>query len=291
MSKALTIYEANHIQCALDNREGVVETWLSRTTPEMVKKLERSGLKVKGYKPRERDGVDINDPWIVFEIQDRDKAAKAIFPFRIPVNRINHWLTPIEHDSPWAKHVCPECGGTDIDWNDGDSVPVPVLPLGIDSYGELDTFLCVGQCKCGQPLYTYEFGFSSIPYPDGEDCFALGNIEGRRKQLQTFKAEAEGLSPWFVARMWFSNSYRNKGPFIADFHQFGPFKLDQVDELSGENGVSRCITSHGSNKWDIGRELFHNLAGEAMSQLKSFSETYFEFFGEEFLAANKSDTN
>lgn len=268
MKRELSIYEANCIQRALKSKDGTADYETSYVDENINTIFEEAGLKFIGCKAEVRGKRPVFQN--IFSIVDREIASNAILACRTPKSPILYKLTPHDCDATWVKHICPTCGGSEISFHGGDSVPVPVLPLGLESYGELDTFLSVGQCPCGQNLYVYEFGFSTLPYPDVpypygyEDVFVVGNIEHRRYARKTFKAFAKGMEPWFVSRLWFNSLAENKGPFIADFHQLGPFKIQHEDEIYEAN-----------NKWLEGSELFNNLAGEAMRHLKEFAASYY----------------
>jgi hypothetical protein len=231
----------------------------------------------EGYAPCQIPGRDDPAFWSVFSVVDREAAEKAVAPFRVPKAPIEFTLTPVVQTRQWTDYRCPSCNEATLEWHDGDSIRVPVLPEGIDSYGLIDTGLMVGHCKtCSQPVYIYEFGFSTVDNPQDDMAFCVWNLLYEPDSFQAFRAEADGHEPWVVSRLDFRTGATLdgdtlpllKGPFVIDFHQIGPFKLDSPDELSGPHGVSNCGWSGASNKWDLGEALFHNLAGNAMRVLK-----------------------
>ena len=270
----LDIREANIIEQALHSQDGTVLYWTSHVTHQLISKLKRHGMRLVGFAPDFPNGN--RRFWSMFAVDNRELAETAVIPFRQINNPISFHLTNFEQDGYWANYVCPECGSNDLKWHDGDSVFVPVLPEGITSYDEIDTFLTVGTCQdCQQPLYVYEFGFSSIPNPDDSSPFMVPNLEQIPDHYQMYRAEADGLEPWIVSRLWYNTGRLDsgctrlpKGPFVVDLHQFGPFHLAEEGELSGLYGVLRCA-SGGNDKWTVGQELFRRLAANAMAKLRS----------------------
>ncbi|MEX6780503.1 hypothetical protein [Pseudomonas aeruginosa] len=275
----LSIRLANIIQRALVREGGKSRTQTASLSQQDIRDLRLHGMWYEGFEPCEIPGREDPEFWSVFSVVDRGAAETAVEQFRVPKAPVEFTLTPIEQNDKarqWAEYHCPSCNAASLEWHDGDSVPVPVLPEGIDSYGLIDTGLMVGHCKhCSQPVYIYEFGFSTVDNPQDDMAFCVWNLLYEPDSFQVFRAEAEGHAPWIVSRL----DYRTgatadgdtlplpKGPFVIDFHQFGPFKLEHTDELSGQHGVSNCGASGTSDKWEVGKALFHNLAGSAMRAL------------------------
>lgn len=276
----LTLTHANLLQQALADKEGLAKYWTSQLTDDFVKVLEQHGLKVIGHEAKPGDPQDAKF-WTVFHLESRVKAVAALKPFTAPDAPVAFKLTPIEPgEYPYGSHyACPACGSKDIRWTDGDSISVPVLPVGITHYDDIDTSLMVGACQsCQQHLYFYEFGFTTVTDPCDEGLFVVPNIAAHPDRIECFKAEAEAgnVQPWVVSRLTYVTGKKDdkgfvplpKGPFMVDYHQFGPFKLDHEGELSGAFGVSRCGSSGDANKWVIGSRLLHNLAANAMQAVK-----------------------
>lgn len=277
MSK-ITINVANIIERALCNIDGSANYWTSKVTPELVRLLKESGLRHVGFEPSSINPESEPRFWGVWKIVDRAVAELAVLPFRKALANIDFVLTPFDQTSHWAEYLCPKCHSTDIRWTDGDSVGVPVLPEGIASYDDIDTCLMVGECQqCHESLYFYEFGFSSIANPDDDQQFCVSNLPQTPDKFQMYTAQADGLIPWIVSRLWFTTGtlkdhYNTdvkrlpKGPFVVDFHQFGPFSLNYKGKLSGIYGVSRCA-SGSNNEWSQGEDLFRNIAKNAQDKV------------------------
>jgi hypothetical protein len=273
---ALTIKHANLIEQALTSPDGTAKYWTSQTNDDLIQVLSLHGLAVTGVAPGGFPQED--DFWTVFTIDDKSKADAAVKPFRTPSAPMDFRLSPVDPAplSPWACYQCPACQSTDTYWTDGDSVYVPVLPEGIADYNDIDTTLMVGECRaCEQPLFIYEFAFTNVTNPDGDFMFCLANIAQEPDRYEVFHAEADGLAPWILSRRWYTTGKMPKGappqlpkgPFVVDFHQFGPFPLAEAGELSGRYGVARCSGAGVSEKWLQGEELFRNLANNAMQRL------------------------
>jgi hypothetical protein len=276
----MTIRIANLIERALQDKDGQCRYWLSETTPDLIELLVAHGLEQAGTAPSHRN---VNQQfWGVWRVKDREKAESAVKPYRAAPAPIDFTLTPFDQGGYMAEYACPKCRSNDLYFHDGDSVGVPVLPEGIGSYDQLDTGSMVGTCKsCDEPIYFYEFGFTTVPNPNDDEVFSVGNLPQSPDRFQLFYAHAEGHDPWIVSRLFFdtgklaaSNSDVTrlpKGPFVVDYHQFGPYSLDYAGELSGPHGVARC-SSGANNKWTVGELLFRNLAGNAMKCLLAAAE-------------------
>jgi hypothetical protein len=187
-------------------------------------------------------------------------------------------LTPFEQTHCMTDYACPKCKSHDVHFRDGDSVGVPVLPEGMPSYDHLDTLLMVGTCKtCSEPIFIYEFGFTTVANPDDDVIFCVTNLPQKPDRFQLYHAHAAGRDPWVVSRLFFdTGTLRDfppeilrlpKGPFVVDYHQFGPYSLDHAGELSGPNGVARCGGAGASDKWKVGEALFQQLSASAMKCL------------------------
>lgn len=272
----LTTQHANIIQRALLNEHSVAFVQTAKLTRHDLGLLSASGIVPTGCTPNEAKNQPAKSDWTALAVVDKSTAEAAIQPFGTPVAPVDFQLKPIEQETQWADYNCPSCGATKTCWSDGDTISVPVLPEGIRSYGEIDAVLMVGHCKaCKQHLYVYEFGFSTVDYPDDPLVFCVVNIEQEPDVFQAFQAKAAHFLPWVVTRMWFTTGKMPgnapdrlpNGPFVVDYHQFGPFMLDHEGELTGANGVSSCSGSGDKAKWAAGEFLFRNLAGKAMQQL------------------------
>lgn len=262
---------ANIIQRALLSENSTAEFWTEHLTADLHKVLIESGMKSVGVKPHPVNSEADPYFWTVFAIEDRALAQAAIQPYRSAPAPIEFQLSPVEQEHYWAEYKCPSCGGADVKLTDGDSIAVSVLPEGIESFGEIDPGLMVGTCKsCEQGLYVYEFGFSTVEYPDGDFVFCVSNIDPEPAKFQMYRAEAPGHSPWLVSRRWYANGpdiELPKGPFVVDFHQVGPFKLDTPTELSGRHGVASCGGAGNNSKWRVGADMLRNLALTAKQKL------------------------
>ncbi|WP_143479374.1 hypothetical protein [Pseudomonas aeruginosa] len=264
MSFELSVSEANLIECVLCSEDGNYNYKTSNLRPGALEALAEFGIRFVGYK----DGFyGEPDFWSVFNIFERDMAAAAIAPFRIPKSKIQFSLRPIKGRSGRVPYFCAACGGTDIYWYSGENIFVPVTPLGIEPVSS-EPHVAFGQCGCGQILCAYEFAFSSIPKPHDDPYFDLTWIEGSRRKSMVFEASSASIQSWHVSRMWFDSSINDQEEFTVDLHQIGPFKIDEDGFFLGDNTLTAWSNSSSNSLWDIGTDLFHNLAGEAMSQLK-----------------------
>ena len=274
MKNEVTLEAANLLQQALHSDTGKVKYWLSQTTPQLEAILLAHGLACAGTAPRpgEPDGEPY---WGVWRLDDRAKAVEAALPFRTAEQPIAFTLTKIPHESARKVYTCPKCRSEDVHFHDGDSVSIPVLPNGIDDYNDVDAAIMVGECRaCKHPVYFVEFGFTNVTNPDDDDPFVVDNLSQKPDAFDVYRAEAAGMDPWMVSRMWYTTGQQHdkaapprlpKGPFVVDFHQFGAFSLDRRGELSGPNGVARCASTN--SKWADAETLFRNLAGNAMAAL------------------------
>ncbi len=274
MENAMTPEAANIVQQALQSASGETQYWLYQTTPELEAILLTHGLVSAGTAPRpgEPDGEPF---WGVWKVADRAKAQAAALPFRTPEQPISFTLTQIQQSSARKLYTCPKCSSEEVYFHDGDSVGVPVLPNGINDYDDIDTAIMAGECRvCKHPVYFIEFGFTNVTNPDDQDPFVVDNLSQKPDKFEVYRAEAAGMDPWMVSRLWFTTGQQHnakapprlpKGPFVVDLHQFGVFSLDREGELSGRNGVSRCAGT--SSKWTDAETLFRNLAGNAMATL------------------------
>lgn len=276
----LTLTHANMLQQALTDKDGLAKYRTSQLTAEFVEVLEKHGLKVIGHEAKPGDPED-KKFWTVFNLESRIKAVQAIKPFTQPDAPIAFKLTPIEVGEYHygAHYACPTCGSKAIRWTDGDSIGVAVLPQGIGHYDDIDTSLMVGTCEgCQEPLYFYELGFTTVTDPCADGMFVVTNIVANPDRVECFKAEDEAgaIQPWVVSRISYVTGKKvdggfvslPKGPFMVDYHQFGPFKLERDGELSGPYGVARCGNGGANDKWAVGSRLLHNLAANAMQAVK-----------------------
>lgn len=264
MSYELSVSEANLIQCLLDSEDGTYHYKTSNLRPGTLKALEEVGIRFGSYKESHYGHPNF---WSVFTIYERDKAAAAIAPFRIPKSKIQFSLKPIQGKSGLVGYLCPACGGDYIDWYGGENIFVPVAPLGIEGASS-EPHVAFGQCACGQKLCAYEFAFSSIPEPHDDPYFDVTEVEDSYRNMVLFKASSVEIGSWRISRMWIDSPMFREDKFTVDLHKIGPFKIDEDGCFIGDNPLLSWSNSSSNSLWDIGTELFHNLAGEAMSQLK-----------------------
>lgn len=276
----ITITEANIIEQALKSEDGTAKFWRSQTTHHLVKVLNAHGMTQIGFEASPVRPADRHF-WGVWKVVDRDLAAASIEKFRKTDNPIEFTLTPFEKSDHYDDYHCPKCNGDKIQWTDGDSISVPVLPEGINDYNDIDTVLMVGTCQgCQEPLYFYEYGFTTVTDPSDDDYFCVSNLVQIPDKYQMYKAEAPGIEPWVLSRRWYDTGQLHeslkpeegavrlpKGPFVVDYHHFGPFSLESDGELSGPYGVSMCGGSGENDKWEVGTMIFNRLAKNAMNRL------------------------
>jgi len=276
----LTITEANIIEQAIQSKHGTAKFWTSQTTPQMTQMLLAHGMSHIGFESSPV-APEQTDFWGVWKVTNLELASASIRKFKQQNNPISFTLTPFDNPNYYDTYKCTLCGSGNLHWTDGDSIPVPVLPEGINDYDDVDTVLMVGHCKdCAEQMYFYEFGFTTVTNPDDDDPFCVANLTQVPDQYQMYTAEADGIQPWVVSRRWYDTGKLHeslganedarrlpKGPFAVDYHHFGPFRLRFEGELSGWNGVSSC-GSQGNDKWQAGTDLFNRLANSAMKKLR-----------------------
>lgn len=270
----LDFLTANLIQRALE-RDGVARQWLGLLSDPQRQALEANGLRCVGTTPR--FDSDAEPFWQEWAVADRDKAQAALEPFRHPLAPIEFSLEPLPGTEQYSQYHCPGCSGAHLHIEDGDIVSVPVLPAGVPDYGHIDPMMVVGDCDaCGTVAYAYEFGFSSVSNPDGNEGLSVLGLIQIPDRIERYRATADGMEPWLVTRMFFdtgrlpedefyARTALPKGPFVVDYHQIGPRTVVPASP-GGIVGIEHCDAGPGS-AWAKGAELFHNLAAAAMAKV------------------------
>lgn len=128
--------------------------------------------------------------------------------------------------------------------------------------GPFDYGLMVGRCpSCDSRYFVIQASFANSMSRENEgefdhltECLRYNlPIEHRHNLLCALTAPIPGVPDrWYVEEQW-DERYET----ILHFHVFGPFPLDNPDEVEGPNGVSACSGSD-DGPWEYGRNLLLN---------------------------------
>ena len=154
--------------------------------------------------------------------------------------------------------------------NDGDTIP-DGEPTGTASETSIIGALMVGACKaCNEHYYVIEVSVMGAT-DDVNFAYTIGEREAGQPAYAIVGSESvEALpSPWHVALYGTPDGPRQ-------VHELGPFKVERIDDLKGEHGVSPCQGRGARQTWGEAaqtvsrlRPHFHEIARQqAAAQAK-----------------------